>query len=235
MATPDRQWFYDVVSRCQELAGHVLDERGPRLGRYVHGLASIVPVDISVPERFITHGLIGRVMARTAHLTGIDRRPEVAAAFLEWTSSDAQGGWPDGLYKLIDTCASALENDAGAVPPEHEDPRVARALSVMRNRYHESTLTLADVARDCGVSVSYTTHMLRRRTGLTFGGHLHRIRVDAARRFLEETVLTVKEIAALTGYGSSSQFGRHFKRLVGTTAVAYRSGFRRPTKNDDRS
>ena len=233
MATPDRQWFYEVVSRCQELAGHVLDERGPRLGRYVHGLASIVPVDISVPERFITPGLIGRVMARTAHLTGIDRRPEVAAAFLEWTASDVEG-WPDDLYKLIDTCAAALEN-AGVAPVQHEDPRIERALSAMRNRYHESTLTLADVARDCGVSVSYTTHMLRRRIGLTFGGHLHRIRVDAARRLLEETVLTVKEIAALTGYGSSSQFGRHFKRLVGTTAVGYRSGFRRPTKNDDRS
>ncbi len=54
---------------------------------------------------------------------------------------------------------------------------------------------------------------------------VRRLRVDEARRLLEETDLPLKEITARTGLGDASTLWRVFTRQLGVTPAAYRQRF----------
>jgi AraC-like DNA-binding protein len=213
-----------LAGRCQELAGCLFDARRPELGRSLLELARDVPSRLPMAERLLIHSLIGRVFSRTASLTGIDQLPVVAAAFLRWAAADPTG---DTLaaeaLRLAACCAAALEpQDALARVAAVPDARTARALDMINRRYLEPAFGLKDVATDSGNSLSHAARMLKQHTGLGFMDHLHRRRVTVACRLLSETTLSIKQVSAAVGYGSSSQFGRHFKRLTGVTAHEFR-------------
>jgi transcriptional regulator GlxA family with amidase domain len=57
---------------------------------------------------------------------------------------------------------------------------------------------------------------------------VRRLRVDEARRLLEETPLPLKDIAARTGLGDPSTLWRVFGRRLGITPAAYRQRFASP-------
>jgi transcriptional regulator GlxA family with amidase domain len=54
---------------------------------------------------------------------------------------------------------------------------------------------------------------------------VRRLRVDEARRLLEETPLPLKDIASRTGLGDVSAMWRAFTRRLGVMPAAYRQRF----------
>ena len=54
---------------------------------------------------------------------------------------------------------------------------------------------------------------------------VRRVRVDEARRLLEETDLPIKDISARTGLGDVSTMWRLFVQLLGVTPTEYRGRF----------
>lgn len=217
-------WLIEVITRCQELAGHVPNGPGPELGRRVRALRLEPPTKVPLEHQLIGRVLIGQALARTARQAGIYERSDVQAAFLDLTGA-AVGGrdWVEDVQKLITCCADALE-----LWDEHTNndsvisPRILRAVRTLNKCYADAGLTLGRLAADSGLSASYFSRMLKRQTGCGFGELLHRARIAAALRLLQETSLTIKEIADEVGYDSSTQFGRHFRSHVGITAVAFR-------------
>jgi len=113
------------------------------------------------------------------------------------------------------------------------DIRTVRTLSIIEDRYADAQLTLGMVNANSGVSLWHAARMLKHQTGLGFRAHLHRTRIAAACRLLHQSTLSVKEIAAAVGYGSSSQFGRQFRRLCGTTPRLFRSSPSPTTETHD--
>ncbi|MEV0648289.1 helix-turn-helix domain-containing protein [Phytomonospora sp. NPDC050363] len=57
---------------------------------------------------------------------------------------------------------------------------------------------------------------------------LLRQRVHRAQELLETTVLSIEEIAAQCGFGTSTNLRQHFASLVHTSPQAYRRAFRVP-------
>src|SRR5262249_11109489 len=82
--------------------------------------------------------------------------------------------------------------------------------------------TLRHVAIASDISVRHATRLLKQQTRAGFLMHLHRARVGSASHLLRETTLSVKEVAARVGYGSSVEVGKQLKRRVGTTPIAFR-------------
>ena len=54
---------------------------------------------------------------------------------------------------------------------------------------------------------------------------VRRIRIDEARRLLEETALPLKDISARAGLGDASTMWRAFTRRLGVTPAEYRQRF----------
>jgi AraC-like DNA-binding protein len=81
-------------------------------------------------------------------------------------------------------------------------------------------ISLAEVARECGVSSQHLSARFRAR----FGVPLHRfqtlLRLDRARRFLAGGA-SAGETAAACGLSDQSHLTRHFRRYLGTTPGRY--------------
>jgi transcriptional regulator GlxA family with amidase domain len=61
--------------------------------------------------------------------------------------------------------------------------------------------------------------------GLTPARMVEKIRIEGVRRSLEETELSIKQIAAVCGFGQEERLRRAFARQVGTTPAEYRRRF----------
>jgi AraC-like DNA-binding protein len=228
----DRVWFDACVSRLQEIAGLALDLPPRDLAPLIHTLADDVPRRLPLQQRFAIRSAIGRAITRLGHLDAIDARSDVARLFLAWAAADLTGDdWRVGLARVVNSWAAALE-DAGARSERRTYNGCAgRVMRTIEARFTDPRLTLEVVAFESGASVRHTARVLKQQTGRTFLGHLHRTRIAAARRLLRESAASVKEIAGEVGYVSSSELGRHFKRLTGKTPVQFRLALGAPASD----
>ncbi|MFK4168606.1 helix-turn-helix domain-containing protein [Paenibacillus lautus] len=64
--------------------------------------------------------------------------------------------------------------------------------------------------------------LFREETGQKFVDYLIELRMNHARRLLEETLLPVQDIATEVGYSNAISFGRMFKKLMGMSPGDYR-------------
>jgi AraC-like DNA-binding protein len=106
-----------------------------------------------------------------------------------------------------------------AAVPHHA---VAFALRAIDRRYGDASLCLKQVAGEIQGSVWHVGRLLRRETGSGFTAHLRRRRVGAAQALLQESALSLKEIAGQCGFATPSQFSRQFAQAVGVTPSAFR-------------
>jgi transcriptional regulator GlxA family with amidase domain len=90
-------------------------------------------------------------------------------------------------------------------------------------RHVSSKLTMREVAQTINVCSRRWARILKQQTGFGFLEHLHRCRINVARRLLNETVLSIKEVAAKVGYAHPSQLSRQFKLACGETPLAFRA------------
>ena len=81
----------------------------------------------------------------------------------------------------------------------------------------EARPSLVPIAREAGLSVSRACHLFKAETGVTIRRRLQDIRMQRARLLLDTTSMTVKEVAALAGYSTSSHFARAFRKAHGTS------------------
>lgn len=90
-------------------------------------------------------------------------------------------------------------------------------------------LTVERLAERAGMSPRHFARCFRCETGTTPAAHVESLRVEAARRLLETTDLTVAAIARRVGHARPETLHRAFTRRLGTTPARYRQHFtRRP-------
>ncbi|MDQ4117477.1 MAG: helix-turn-helix domain-containing protein [Actinomycetota bacterium] len=87
-------------------------------------------------------------------------------------------------------------------------------------------LTPAQVAARAHMSTRTLGRRFRAETGDSLIGWIARRRVERARALLEDTDLTVAQIAHAVGFGSTESLRRHFLAHAGTTPRSYRDAFR---------
>ena len=86
----------------------------------------------------------------------------------------------------------------------------------------EGDISLADLATDCGVSVSHFARAFRQSTGVSPHQWLLKRRVDQAKGLLRDGKLSLSEVALACGFGDQSHFTRVFTKLTGITPGAWR-------------
>jgi two-component system, response regulator YesN len=101
-------------------------------------------------------------------------------------------------------------------------PQVLHAIRAIDERYGDTELNVRSLAREFGMSTEHLCRVLKRQTGVTFVDLLRRTRIDAARRLLMTTTLSMKEIAARVGFSSASRFAHDFRKVCGVAPSVYR-------------
>jgi len=109
---------------------------------------------------------------------------------------------------------------------ERTNPKVRNALEYIAAHFAED-LRLEDVARHVELSTFRIAHMVKDYTGRTILQHVKRLRIEKARRLIEETSLSCTEIAFEVGFSDQSFFTRLFREMTGSTPGRYRRERRR--------
>ena len=96
----------------------------------------------------------------------------------------------------------------------------------MLSRMHDDLnlpVTIDDLAEEAGVSKFHFARLFHKVTGLSPMQYRMNLRIEQAKaRLLLERSRSLVEIAIDCGFADQSHFGRHFKRLVGTTPQRWR-------------
>ncbi len=129
------------------------------------------------------------------------------------------------LAKIVVIVLRNLERGPEQRPLSLEPGReMARALDFIEDHFRES-LSLADMAREVSFSPAYFSRSFRRYAGMNFKKYLISRRIIEAKRLLEETGLKILVVSRQVGFSEISTFNKDFKRLVGSTPVAFRKLF----------
>ncbi|MDC7300605.1 AraC family transcriptional regulator [Agathobacter ruminis] len=93
-------------------------------------------------------------------------------------------------------------------------------LQYLQDNYRD--ITLAELADKFHYTSEYTSRLIKELTGKTYTEILRTIRIERSQDLLENTTMTVANIAEATGYDSPEHYIRQFKKHTGMTPSAFR-------------
>ncbi|WP_165971910.1 helix-turn-helix domain-containing protein [Paenibacillus piri] len=101
--------------------------------------------------------------------------------------------------------------------------------------FHQSDLSLDYLGEKFGIAPKYVSQLFKEELGEKFVDYLAKVRVEHAKRLLQQPNGTVQEIAEKVGYAHSFSFIRVFKKIAGQTPGDYRNEYADSgrTKNED--
>ena len=126
---------------------------------------------------------------------------------------DALARCPD--YRLLSSVQlQSFEDDASLA-------RLGGILSYLTEHYNRP-FSMAELARQAGMSESQFSRYFRRATGNSFTDFVNRLRVNKACQLLMETDLYITNICYDAGFNNVANFNRRFLEIKGVTPKEYR-------------
>ena len=105
---------------------------------------------------------------------------------------------------------------------KQKNPYIVATQEFIKEHYSEAELSLDDIATNVRISSSYLSKLFSNSLGMKLFEYLTHYRVEASIGILLNTRKTVTEIAELTGFSSSRNYIRAFKRWYNETPGEYR-------------
>ncbi|MDQ0171917.1 helix-turn-helix domain-containing protein [Paenibacillus tundrae] len=106
-------------------------------------------------------------------------------------------------------------------------PHISEKIIALIQQRYDTDLTLEECAALLHYNANYLSGVFRKETGCSFSEYLTKHRFTIAKKWLEETDLTVKDIAARLRYNNPQNFIRSFRKWEGITPGQYRERKRR--------
>lgn len=134
--------------------------------------------------------------------------------------------------RMSDYCCSLLlmeltmecGRDGGQKEEDGIQPVIREAMDYLETNCHRQLETAA-VAQHFHYNPEYFGSLFKKQTGMTFTQYLNRMRIDTAKRLLENQNISIKEAAYSSGFRDEKYFMKMFKQQEGMTPLAYRKAF----------
>lgn len=81
---------------------------------------------------------------------------------------------------------------------------------------------MEDMETEIGLSRDYLGKLLKSKTGTTLNEMITMIKMEYAKKYLEDTTMKVYEISVTLGYSTVDYFTKLFRKYVGKTPIQYR-------------
>lgn len=194
-------------------------------------------------RRATTHWLKAETLA--AHYPQVDVRSD--AIFVRdgkvWTSAGATAGMDLALSLVADDLGREVARavaqllvmfvhrpggqsqfSAALTQPPADDHRISE-VQLFVLEHPDADLRVSQLAKRAGMSPRNFARVFKALTGGSVGSFVATVRLQAAKRMLEEPLLNLEEVAEHAGYGSAETMRRVFHRNVGANPSSYRERF----------
>lgn len=128
-----------------------------------------------------------------------------------------------------------MPEETGAEMPEpdlEEEPdepdRLGQAAEKIRRyirKNYMKDISMQDAARMMNYSDAYFCKLFKQCFDQNFTAYLARLRINEARRLLQDKNASVREVSMLVGYYDANYFAKVFKRIAGMNPSEYRDSF----------
>ena len=109
-------------------------------------------------------------------------------------------------------------------PVHHNDHLVSSLQQRIENKYQQNR-TIEDIIKDIPASRRNLVRRFKLMTGITPIEYLQKTRIEAAKKLLEQTDMSILEVMLNSGYNDLKAFRQLFKKNAGLTPTAYREKF----------
>ena len=103
------------------------------------------------------------------------------------------------------------------------DSKVAKARKYIEENYGNVNLNSEQISETCGISVRHLRRKFLKTYGMGIKNYIMLVRIEEAKKLLQETSLPIKAVILMVGYDSASYFRKLFKERVGCTMTEYRT------------
>ncbi|MEU4492229.1 GlxA family transcriptional regulator [Streptomyces sp. NBC_00210] len=220
------------------------EPRARRIGSICAGAHLMAAAGLLDGLRATTHWLTAEQLAAEHPQISVDPDPIFIRSGRVWTCAGVTSGMDMALAMVAQDHGQALalatarmmvmyvKRSGGqsqfSVPLSVQAPAGDRIEVLCRwiGEHLDEDLSAEALAARMHLSPRHFSRLFGRRTGSTPAAYVETARLEAARRLLEETDLSLPEIATASGLGSVKTLHRSFQRRVRTTPAEYRRRFR---------
>lgn len=125
-----------------------------------------------------------------------------------------------------------FQSQFGSLLPAYEISNVAHALQGWLEEHLHEQLDVTRIAAHLNMSVRNFTRVFHKQTGMSPAKFVEKLRIEMARKLLEETDLTLDAIAEKCGLGGMISMRRTFLRHLMVSPASYRRAFRSALRNN---
>ena len=130
------------------------------------------------------------------------------------------------LLSLVALSESERRLEIGHIPLGKRDSERVETVREILDRDYLEPPSITQLAREVAVNDAKLMHLFKQQVGETIFNYSQRLKMEHAKRMLEETEESITEIAFEVGYEYSSNFTTAFKRHFGITPKAARQAAR---------
>jgi len=222
--------------------------RSRRVGALCTGAFVLAAAGVLEGRRATTHWLFGDLLAERHPGVSVDTDPVFTGSDGVWTSA--------GVTASFDLLLSFVEEDLGAdvardvarilvvflrrtgnqaqysaqLRTQVADRRPLRELQQYIADHPDADLSLAALADRLHMSPRHLGRVFCQEVGMSPGRYVERIRLETARRRLEESDHSVEAVALAAGFGSAETMRRVFVSNLAVSPTDYRRRFGRSQK-----
>lgn len=120
------------------------------------------------------------------------------------------------LEKVTEACRNIITKKE-----EQTNGVITKARTFIEENFNKD-ISLDDVSRSVDISPYYFSKLFKEETGENFIEYLTNIRIEKAKKLLQNRDVSIKNICIDTGYSDPNYFSRIFKKQVGLTPTEYR-------------
>jgi YesN/AraC family two-component response regulator len=141
---------------------------------------------------------------------------------------------PEELKRLLQRLEAKLLAREQQIAPrkEYDAASLAESIRIYLQENYAEQVDFSALAASLAVSAPYLSKIFHEQTGSSPSRYLTDLRMRQAKKYLMDTDLTVREIAARVGYPDPFHFSRSFKNAVGISPAQYREEQASAEKND---
>lgn len=142
-------------------------------------------------------------------------------------SADLSGEVLDNMYKceeIVQFLIKKIGTIIDEIPAfnQKQENLIAQVQDYVRNNFFQE-IYLEQIADMHNISAIYLSRVFKETTGISFVDFLTEIRIGFAKGLLEDTHVSIQEVAYQTGYTDHHYFHRVFKKQTGITPNEYRN------------
>lgn len=223
--------FYSEISKGYQLneVNDMINDFKDKLknGNYIEGERLLLEIYDLIEKLVVSPEDLGILMIELLNIAsgvaediGLNQREVFGTNVVPYNNikkfSNIKGifNWYTEIYQIIKKCV--VRQNAGGYRKE-----IRNAIEYIAKNI-ESEITLNTVANHVNVSAVYFSQLFKQQTGVNFSEYLSKMRIERAKKLLEESDMKVYEVAYKSGFSQPQYFIKIFKDMVGMTPLDYK-------------